>query len=83
MVRRRRIFRDLRNVPAAVEKAIRAKARQKRISIDQAVVELLEERVGVPARKTAASAMQYGLAVVTLDAHFARIPQILTHLVEE
>ncbi|HEV8658087.1 MAG TPA: hypothetical protein VGS96_05625 [Thermoanaerobaculia bacterium] len=37
----------LRNVPAAVEKAIRAKARQKRISVNKAVLELLQERVGI------------------------------------
>jgi len=28
----------------------------------------------------AASAMQYGLRLVTLDAHFTRVPQILTDL---
>ena len=37
----------LRNIPAAVEKAIRAKARQKKISANKAVIELLQERVGV------------------------------------
>jgi hypothetical protein len=36
----------LRNVPPAVQKAIRAKTRQKRISVNRAVIELLEERVG-------------------------------------
>ena len=41
----------LRNVPPAVEKAIRAKARQKRISVNRAVIELLEERVGVSDRR--------------------------------
>jgi tRNA(fMet)-specific endonuclease VapC len=30
----------------------------------------------------AASAMQHGLSVVTLDAHFQRVPQILTHFIE-
>ncbi len=29
----------------------------------------------------AASAMQYGLHVLTLDAHFTKIPQILTQLI--
>ena len=29
----------------------------------------------------AASAMQYGLRVLTLDAHFTKIPQILTQLI--
>lgn len=37
----------LRNIPPAVEKAIRAKARQKKISANRAVIELLQERVGV------------------------------------
>lgn len=37
----------LRNVPADVQKAIRAKARQKRISVNKAVLELLQERVGI------------------------------------
>ena len=37
----------LRNIPAAVQKAIRMKAREKRISVNKAVIELLEERVGV------------------------------------
>jgi len=41
----------LRNVPAAIEKAIRSKARQKKISINRAVIELLEERVGLSDRK--------------------------------
>jgi plasmid stability protein len=37
----------LRNIPAEVQKAIRAKARQKRISVNKAVLELLQERVGI------------------------------------
>ncbi|PYQ61727.1 MAG: hypothetical protein DMF58_03825 [Acidobacteria bacterium] len=37
----------LRNIPPRVEKAIRAKAREKRISANKAVIELLEERVGI------------------------------------
>ena len=41
----------LRNIPAAVEKAIRAKAREKRISSNRAVIELLEERVGILERR--------------------------------
>lgn len=41
----------LRNIPPAVEKAIRAKARQKKISANKAVIELLQERVGVLERK--------------------------------
>ncbi len=41
----------LRNVPPAVEKAIRAKARQKRISVNRAVIELLAERVGISERR--------------------------------
>ena len=31
----------------------------------------------------AASAMQYGLRLLTRDAHFAKVPQILTHLLRE
>jgi hypothetical protein len=41
----------LRNIPPSVEKAIRAKARQKKISVNRAVIELLEERVGIAERK--------------------------------
>jgi DNA polymerase III delta subunit len=41
----------LRNVPPAVEKAILAKARRKRISVNRAVIELLEERVGMRDRR--------------------------------
>jgi len=37
----------LRNIPAEVQKAIRTKARQKRISVNRAVLELLQERIGV------------------------------------
>ena len=29
----------------------------------------------------AASAMQYGLRLLTLDSHFTRVPQILTHFI--
>jgi hypothetical protein len=36
----------LRNIPPEVEKAIRAKVREKRISANRAVIELLEEQVG-------------------------------------
>ncbi|MEK6376063.1 MAG: hypothetical protein AABO58_25590 [Acidobacteriota bacterium] len=36
----------LRNIPPAVEKAIRAKVWQKKIGADAAVIELLQERVG-------------------------------------
>ena len=36
----------LRNIPPAVQKAIQAKAREKRISANRAVLELLKERVG-------------------------------------
>jgi len=36
----------LRNIPAEVQRAIREKARQKRISANKAVIELLEERIG-------------------------------------
>jgi plasmid stability protein len=44
----------LRNVPADVQRAIRAKARQKHISVNKAVIELLTERVStVQNRKTA------------------------------
>jgi hypothetical protein len=37
----------LRNIPPSVQRAIRAKARQKRISINKAVIELLQERIGI------------------------------------
>ena len=37
----------LRNIPPDVERAIREKARQKRISANRAVLELLQERVGI------------------------------------
>lgn len=36
----------LRNIPPELQKAIREKARQKRISANRAVLELLQERVG-------------------------------------
>ncbi len=41
----------LRNIPPAVEKAIRAKALERKISANRAVIELLEERLGVAGRK--------------------------------
>jgi hypothetical protein len=41
----------LRNIPPAVERAIRSKARQKRISVNKAVIELLQERVGLLERR--------------------------------
>jgi len=41
----------LRNIPADVQRAIREKARQKRISANKAVIELLEERIGRVASK--------------------------------
>ncbi len=37
----------LRNIPPEIQKAIRTKARQKRISVNKAVIELLQERVGM------------------------------------
>lgn len=37
----------LRNIPAEVQRAIRAKARQKNISVNKAVIELLQERIGI------------------------------------
>ena len=37
----------LRNIPAAIQKAIQKKAAQKQISVNKAVLELLEERVGI------------------------------------
>lgn len=37
----------LRNIPREVQKAIRAKARSKRISVNRAVIELLRERIGI------------------------------------
>jgi hypothetical protein len=37
----------LRNIPPEVQKAIRSKALQKRISVDKAVIELLQERIGI------------------------------------
>ena len=36
----------LRNIPPELQKAIREKARRKRISANRAVLELLQERVG-------------------------------------
>jgi hypothetical protein len=40
----------LRNIPLKVQKVIRDRARRERISVDRAVIELLEERVAVPQR---------------------------------
>jgi antitoxin FitA-like protein len=37
----------LRNIPPRVQRAIQSKARQKGISVNKAVLELLEERVGI------------------------------------
>jgi hypothetical protein len=37
----------LRNIPAAIQKAIQKKAAQKQISVNKAVLELLQERVGI------------------------------------
>ncbi len=41
----------LRNIPPAVARAIREKARRKGISVNRAVLELLQERVGILERK--------------------------------
>jgi hypothetical protein len=38
---------SLRNIPPEVENAIRARARQERISMNKAVIELLDERVWI------------------------------------
>jgi len=44
---------SLRNIPPEVENAIRAKARQKKISVNRAVIELLEQCVlNLERRKT-------------------------------
>jgi len=40
----------LRNIPPKVQKGIRERTRQKRISANRAVIELLEERLAVPQR---------------------------------
>jgi DNA polymerase III delta subunit len=37
----------LRNIPPEVQKAIQRKAREKKISANRAVIELLRERVGI------------------------------------
>jgi hypothetical protein len=37
--------------PSQIQKVIRAKAKQQRISMNRAVLELLEERVGEPEKK--------------------------------
>ena len=41
----------LRNIPPEVQKAIQEKIREKRISANRAVIELLQERLGVPRKK--------------------------------
>jgi DNA polymerase III delta subunit len=41
----------LRNLPREVTKAIQEKAREKKISVNKAVIELLEERLGVLRRR--------------------------------
>lgn len=41
----------LRNIPPEIQKAIRAKAKQKRISMNRAVLELLQEQLGTPGKK--------------------------------
>jgi hypothetical protein len=40
----------LRNIPPKVQKGIRERTRQKRISANRAVIELLQERLEVPQR---------------------------------
>jgi hypothetical protein len=40
----------LRNIPPKVQKGIRERTRQKRISANRAVIELLQERLAVPQR---------------------------------
>ena len=37
----------LRNIPAEIQKVIQKKAAQKSISVNKAVIELLQERVGI------------------------------------
>ena len=53
----------LRNVPPPVERAIKQKAKRERLSLNRAVVELLEEAAGRPAGKTAGprGALHYDL----------------------
>jgi hypothetical protein len=41
----------LRNIPPEVQRAITEKVQQKGISANRAVIELLQERVGVPRKK--------------------------------
>jgi len=41
----------IRNVPPEVERAILARAREKGISINKAVVGMLQEKVGAPGKK--------------------------------
>lgn len=41
----------LRNIPPEVQKAIRKRMRQKGISANRAVIELLQERLAVPRRE--------------------------------
>jgi hypothetical protein len=45
----------LRNVPPPVERAIKDKAKRERVSLNKAVVGLLEEATGSASRKTASS----------------------------
>jgi plasmid stability protein len=37
----------LRNIPAAIQRAIEKRAAQKQISVNKAVLEMLQERVGI------------------------------------
>jgi len=41
----------IRNVPPEVERAIMARAREKGVSINKAVVGMLQEKVGAPGKK--------------------------------
>jgi plasmid stability protein len=41
----------LRNIPPEIQKAIRAKAKEKGISMNRAVLELLEERLGTQGKR--------------------------------
>jgi hypothetical protein len=41
----------VRNLPAAVAKAVREKARKEKVSLNKAVVRLLEEATGITRRK--------------------------------
>ncbi len=52
----------LRNVPAPVARAIKEKAKRERLSLNRAVVQLLEEATGQPAGKAGAKrALSYDL----------------------